>query len=77
MRCLILTIIVLAPSIFAHAQEQPIVRVEVTPETVSVGESVELKVTVLVPTWLPEPPVFPSFEVPNVQVRLPERAAGT
>jgi len=71
MRYLILTIIVLAPSIFAHAQEQPIVRVEVTPETVSVGESVELKVTVLVPTWFTKPIVYPSFELANAITRLP------
>ncbi len=28
------------------------------------------------PTFLPEPPQFPSFETPNVITRLPERASG-
>ena len=52
-------------------QPDPIVRVEVEPQSISVGESARLQVTVLVPTWQPRPPVFPSFEVPDAIVRLP------
>ena len=55
----------------AGAQDEPIVRVEVTPEAVNVGESAQLRVTVLVPTWFPRPPVFPSFELSNAITRLP------
>ena len=55
----------------AIAQDEPIVRVEVTPEAVNVGESAQLRVTVLVPTWFPRPPVFPSFELSNAITRLP------
>ncbi|PRY26800.1 oxygen tolerance protein BatD [Aliiruegeria haliotis] len=53
-----------------------IVRTTVEPETVAVGQPVVLRVTVLVPTWMPQPPVFPSMEAPNVIVRLPERGSG-
>ncbi len=35
-----------------------------------------LRIKVLVPTWLPKPPVFPSFELPSLMVRLPGRATG-
>ena len=58
-------------SAFAWAQEQPLVRVEVSPPEVTVGESAELRITVLVPTWFPRPPVFPNFEVANAITRLP------
>jgi hypothetical protein len=30
-----------------------------------------MQITVLVPTWQPEPPVYPSFEIPNTITRLP------
>jgi hypothetical protein len=59
----------------APAQDEPIARIELTPETVAVGEAAELRVTVLVPTWFPTPPQFPSFEVPNAVVRLPPNSS--
>lgn len=55
----------------ANAADSPIVRVEVQPEAVIVGESVRVRVTVLGPTWFPKPPKYPSFEVTNAVVRLP------
>lgn len=55
----------------AWSQEQPIVRVEVSPAEVTVGESAELRVTVLVPTWFSRPPVFPNFELASAITRLP------
>jgi hypothetical protein len=58
------------------ASEQPIVRIQLQPETVAVGEAAELRVTVLGPTWFPKPPVFPSFEVPNAIVRRPPDRSG-
>lgn len=72
MRLLILLITVLATSSATLAQERPIVRAEISPETVAVGESVELEVTVLVPTWFTRPPVYPSFELANAITRLPD-----
>jgi hypothetical protein len=55
----------------AIAQETPIVRLTVSPESVAVGEAARMQVTVLVPTWFPEPPVFPSFELSNAVTQLP------
>jgi hypothetical protein len=40
------------------------------------GQSLIYRITLLVPTWLPTPPLFPNIEVPNVMVRLPSRASG-
>ena len=36
------------------------------------GQIITLDVTVLVPTWMPAPPEFPSFELQDVSVRLAE-----
>jgi hypothetical protein len=55
----------------ASGQDAPVVTVEVSPGEVLVGESAQLRVTVLVPTWFPTPPVFPSFELSNAITRLP------
>ena len=70
MRVLALMILALATSA-ALAQGQPIVRATVSPETVNVGESAELTVTVLVPTWFTRPSTYPSFELANAITRLP------
>jgi len=56
----------------AHATVEPIVKLEFASEEVAVGEAVTLKVSVLVPTWFPKPPVFPSFELTNAITRLPD-----
>jgi hypothetical protein len=71
MRISAIAIVALAASGVALAQTQPVVRVDVTPESVSVGEAAELKVTVLVPTWFTRPPVYPTFELANAMTRLP------
>jgi hypothetical protein len=63
-------VLIFAPPALA-ADEDPIVRLVISPESVSVGESAELTVTVLVPTWFASPPAFPAFEVANVISRLP------
>ena len=70
MRVLALMIFALATGT-ALAQGQPIVRATVSPETVNVGESAELTVTVLVPTWFTRPSTYPSFELANAITRLP------
>lgn len=56
--------------------DTPIVRAEIAEDSVAVGQPVVFRVTILVPTWMPSPPEFPSFEIPNMIVRLPERASG-
>jgi len=70
MRPAVLALLLLASGGSAVAQD-PIVRLSVTPEDVAVGESAQMQVTVLVPTWFSEPPVYPSFELANSIVRLP------
>ena len=71
MRLLVIWVLVLLSSAAALGQEQPVVRVEVTPETVIVGESAQVTVTVLVPTWFTRPSVYPAFELANAKTRLP------
>lgn len=56
--------------------QQPIVETELDKTDVVPGQYVTLRVTVLVPTWLPKPVEFPSMEGPNLRVRLPERSTG-
>ena len=62
----------------ASAQDTqiPEIRTSLENDTAVPGQPLIYRVTVLVPTWLPSPPVFPSYEVPNVVVRLPSRASG-
>jgi len=72
MRFVTVMIIALLSSAAAFAQDRPIVRAEITPETVAVGESAELKVTVLVPTWFTRPSIYPTFELANAITRLPD-----
>ena len=62
-------------AVSAGAQVDPVVRVAATPATVRVGEALSLRVTVLVPTWFPRPPVYPDFEVANAITRLPPDSA--
>ncbi len=54
---------------------EPIVRAEVAPAVVGVGQKVRLKVTILVPTWFKSPPEFPSFEIPSAITRLPSNSS--
>lgn len=60
----------------AHAQQpvHPVVETVLENTSVVPGQYVTMRITVLVPTWLSEPIDFPSFEVPNVRVRLGDRS---
>lgn len=62
----------------ASAQDTqiPEIRTSLEEDTAVPGQPLIYRVSVLVPTWLPSPPVFPSYEIPNVVVRLPSRASG-
>lgn len=70
MRCLPVACLLLIATA-SVAQQDPVVRVDVSPGAVAVGESVQVRVTVLVPTWFPRPPVYPDFELANAITRLP------
>ncbi|WP_420587050.1 hypothetical protein [Ruegeria sp.] len=79
MRHLFFLIAFLTPSVLqaqSTATIQPQVIVEAPSEDVIVGQSTILRIKVLVPTFMPSPPVFPSLEQENLLVRLPERASG-
>lgn len=65
-------IILAAPA----AAQDPIVEVTFDENSAIPGQALTLRVTVLVPTWMPNPPVFPSFEASNLLVQLPEGASG-
>ncbi len=54
----------------------PQVSVEAPTEDTVVGQPAIVRIKVLVPTYMPKPPVFPTLEQENLLVRLPERASG-
>ncbi len=58
-----------------HAEDTPIVRVVVEPGVVQVGETVNVQIMVLSPTWFPKPPAYPGFELPNLISRLPPNSS--
>ncbi|MEM6634707.1 MAG: hypothetical protein AAF667_02335 [Pseudomonadota bacterium] len=60
--------------VLAQTDSEPLVEVELNETEVIPGQSVVLRVTVLVPTWMPKPVVFPSLETPDLMVKLMERA---
>ncbi|WP_417672107.1 hypothetical protein [Roseibium sp.] len=70
----LLSFLLAAPA-FAADGPKPVLRMDFPEATAVPGQALTLRVTVLVSTWMPKPPVFPSFEVPNVLVRLPSRAS--
>nr|MEC9421564.1 hypothetical protein [Pseudomonadota bacterium] len=57
-----------------QGRTEPIVEVEFKEEETIPGQYLTLRVTVLVPTWMPEPVAFPPLDVPNLRIRQPERS---
>ncbi|WP_170427616.1 BatD family protein [Ruegeria arenilitoris] len=79
MRYLLLLMFWLLPCVaFAQTSNspQPQVTVQTPSEDVVVGQPAILRIKVLVPTFMPSPPIFPTLEQENLLVRLPERASG-
>ncbi len=76
-RVLLIWLLGLAAPALTAAQEapRPILRTQLEKVSAVPGQPIILRVTVLAPTWLPKPPVFPSFETLNVIVRLPPHAS--
>ena len=56
------------------AAVDPIVEVEMSEDEVIVGQPIRLQIKVLVPTYMPKPPIYPTVELPDLMVRLPDRA---
>ena len=76
---LVLVLLVAAPALAqSPSQSGPAPVLEVTfEETEAIpGEMLSLRLTVLVPTFMPKPPVWPTLETPNLLVRLPEGSTG-
>lgn len=69
--------LVLIMGLPANARQdlKPILRTEFEVNQAVPGQPLILRVTILVPTWMPKPPVYPGFEVVNAITRLPSRAS--
>ena len=76
MRRLLALAMLWLPLAAAAQQLAPLLRQEMDATATVPGQAVQMRITLLVPTWMPEAPVFPGFEAPNVMTRLPEGAAG-
>ncbi|GAB5439137.1 hypothetical protein [Falsiruegeria mediterranea] len=64
-----------APPNVAEADNiAPIVEAELSEAEVIVGQPIRLLIKVLVPTYMPQPPIYPTIELPDLMVRLPDRA---
>jgi hypothetical protein len=74
-RALTLVVLLAPPAFGQQAPDAPSVEVAVDPEgPVIVGTPVEISLTVLVPTYMPDPPVWPDLQIADAITRLPERA---
>lgn len=76
MRYMLLLLLLLPINAWAQTPEQPQVTAELPEGDVIVGQPAIVRIKVLVPTFMPSSPVFPSLEQENLLVRLPERASG-
>jgi hypothetical protein len=73
--CRILILLLLVFPFAATSEEEPRFTVELPEGEIIVGQPLLLRLQILVPTWMPKPPVWPTLEVPSLLVRLPERAS--
>lgn len=72
-RALALALVFAAP---AGAQPAPQVEVTLDPQgAVTVGAPLRVTATVLVPTYMPQPPAWPDLQIADAITRLPERAS--
>lgn len=75
MRSLALAILLASPAFAQQPPDAASIEVAVDPEgPVIVGTPVEISLTVLVPTYMPDPPVWPDLQLADAITRLPERA---
>lgn len=75
-RALLIALLAASP---AAAQQggglSPTIEVSIDPtDPVAVGTPVEIAVTVLVPSYMPQPPVWPNLEIADAITQLPDRA---
>ncbi|AXI44734.1 hypothetical protein C1J03_01020 [Sulfitobacter sp. SK012] len=69
-----LALSILAARATAQETAEPLVEVALEQTETIPSQPVKLRVTVLVPTWLSTPVNFPTFEAPNLMVRVFENA---
>lgn len=70
-RFLVLLCVLLAGPVLAQEQAQePVLQVEIEETEAIPGQPISMRVTILVPTFMPKPPDFPSLEAPNLLVRV-------
>lgn len=74
LKTLVMTGVFLLIHSAAFAQT-PEISVEFDDAPVIVGQPFILRLTVLVPTHMPKPPIFPTYEAPNIIIRLPEKSS--
>ncbi|GKX33882.1 MAG: hypothetical protein MnENMB40S_15000 [Rhizobiaceae bacterium MnEN-MB40S] len=79
MRLLVAVFFLFAALMQAAAQQQgaddkPFLEVQFDDAEAVPGEMLILRMTVMVPTFMPKPPVWPSLDMPNLLVRLSERS---
>ena len=72
---LIVALLLPVSVIAQEASGDPVVRVALEETSAVPGQPVVLRITVLVPTWMPKPPVMPTYDVPNIAVRQDGRKA--
>ncbi|MFV0301462.1 MAG: hypothetical protein ACK5IP_11385 [Paracoccus sp. (in: a-proteobacteria)] len=68
-------LLLLAAPLAAQEPTVPLVETELDQTEAVPGQPVTLRLTVLVPTWMPSPPELPDFETPNLRVRVPPRGS--
>lgn len=57
------------------ATDTPIIESKLSEVKAVPGQPISLFVTILVPTWMTQPAVFPEFDQPNLSVTLPGRSS--
>jgi MlrC C-terminus len=75
----VLLVLAFAPPLGAQEADEPagpVLEVDFKEAEAVPGQPLSLRLTVLVPTFMPKPPVWPSLEAPNLLVRLPEGSTG-
>lgn len=72
--CILFLLIISHITLSAQVQK-PKIFVTISPKTVIVGQAVNVKVSVVVPTWLLGAPEFPQLEIPGAIAILPEERA--
>ncbi|WP_231756835.1 hypothetical protein [Microbulbifer elongatus] len=78
-RALLITLLLIATPLLAQNSDaqgdKPVLESELKPAKATPGEAVTFRVTVLVPTFMPEPMEFPELDQPNLSITTPERSS--